>query len=305
MPNILTESGGLRGLISIARQAQGHNAGGSGITSIKPVAAGVIALSRAMPAFGDEAVSYERRFTQRPAGGVFDMLGAIRDASVVCSLGAQIAPLKTDPQVVADSQGSAATYVQQAEFRVIESATFAVLAEEGDIAVTALPVRTSRIDNLGSVPTHGSRFVIERSDQRDFEDGELEAIISHSIALGLGRIADRVLLAKLVAANPAVFTVAGAATKGLRAGELKALVGTAGAGAAYVQGSLYVSGIEALLTRDMALTIVGAWSRAAVAMEDEVQVIVNRMSTAGRLEVSVFTAVDALVPDTGAFFRVA
>lgn len=304
MPQLLNESNDIRSLIALGRQAQGHNAGGTGIGSAPPVVAGTIKLARAMPAFGDEAANYERRFTQRPAGGVYDLIGAIRAASVVCSLGAQIVPLKSDPHTVTDSQGTAATYIRKAEFKVIESAAFQVIAESADITATSLPFRSSKIDNLGDVPTHGARFVLERADQREFRDSELEAIISHAVALGLGQIADRVLLGKINAAAPAVFSVGALAAKGLRATEIKALVGTAGTGAGYVQGSLFVSGVEALLTREMTQTIIGAWPRAAIAMEDEVQIIVNRMNVAGRLEVSVFTAVDALVPDTGAFFRV-
>lgn len=234
MPTLLNESNDIQGLISLGRQAQGHNAGGTGIGSARPVVAGTIKLARAMPAFGDESASYERRFTQRPAGGVFDMINAIRAASVVCSLGAQIVPLKGDPDTVADSQGTAATYIRKAEFKVIEAAAFQVIAEHDDIAATNLPLLASKIDNLGDVPTHGARFVLERADQREFHDSELEAIISHAVALGLGQIADRVLLGKIVAAAPAVYSVGALASKGMRATEIKALVGTNGAGAGYV-----------------------------------------------------------------------
>ncbi len=85
---------------------------------------------------------------------------------------------------------------------------------------------------------------------------------------------------------------------------MRGIVGTAGTGAQAVEGALYVEGIPAELTADMAETFLGVWSRAAVVVGPNIKLIASRLDASGAVEVICFADMQALLPNPAMFWSV-
>lgn len=244
-----------------------------------------------------------------PSTGVATIAGAVVNASQVAAAGARIIPIAASPdspQPLIQTYGKAlpapVLFQRPEKFSIIMPATFAALADGVDVSTSAFPAARASV-LWGDAPSHAVRFEISRQDQKAMTEDELAFEIEQAIARGLARLADAVLLGAIAAATPAAFTLAAAAAKGLRFAELRALVGTAATGAAVgVDGVLRSGGVAAELTDTTAATIIGAFNRSAVAVEDEVQIIIDRRSLQGDLAITAHVSMRALVPDAGAFF---
>lgn len=91
----------------------------------------------------------------------------------------------------------------------------------------------------------------------------------------------------------------------MRFGDARALAGTNATGAAVgADGVLRVAGVPAELTPDTAATLIGDWSRAGVAINEEVTVICERLDANGRLALSVWATMLPVVPDSSVFWTV-
>lgn len=191
-----------------------------------------------------------------------------------------------------------------ASFRVIEPATFAIVADGADVTVQALPVTSADID-FATAPNLALKFNMTRGDRRVLSDDEQAAQIAVAVTLGLARAADARLLAALAAASLADFSIASVAAKGLRWNELRALVGTAGNGATVdASGALLAGGVAAELSADMAGTVAGAWDRSAVAIHQDVALHFERLNLNGDLSVTAWANIVPLIPDADFFFEV-
>lgn len=246
-----------------------------------------------------------------PATGVATIAGAVVNASQVASAGARIIPISAAPdadnpeiQTYGRALPAPVLFQRPERFSIITPAKFAALADGSNVALSVFPAARASV-LWGDAPSHAVHFELSRKEQKEMADEELAFEVEQAIARGLARLADSVLLNAIAAATPAAFTLAAAAAKGLRFAELRALVGTAATGAAVgVDGLLRAAGIAAELTDTTAATLIGAFNRAAVAVEDEVQIIVDRRSLQGDLAITAHASMRALVPDTGAFFRI-
>lgn len=124
-----------------------------------------------------------------------------------------------------------------------------------------------------------------------------QCIVARALALGVARVCDATLLSAIVANTPAPFSLAAAAARGLRFGELSAMSGTTAHGAAIgADGVLRVAGVNAEMTDVVAPSVIGAFGRAAVAVRDDIRVVIKRMSTQGDLEISLFVTIEPLIP---------
>ncbi|WP_017915286.1 hypothetical protein [Xanthomonas sp. SHU 308] len=194
---------------------------------------------------------------------------------------------------------------------VVRPLTMAVVADGANATVaTALPLASASVDwsVQSSAPSFGAALEIARDNYRNrLHDGSLDELLQASILAGVGRIADQALLAALSAASLGTFSLASAAAAGRQFGELRAIVGTAAAGAAIgADGVLRAAGIAAELTDSASGTFVGSFGRAAVVLDREVRVVADRSSRDGALKLSVFAGAAALVPDAQRnFWRVA
>lgn len=148
-------------------------------------------------------------------------------------------------------------------------------------------------------------FKVTRSQLRNYGNDNVVDEILLSLVLGLARAADAALLGAIKATAPALFSLGAAAAQGLRLDELRALVGTAGNGAAIREdGTLTAAGIHAELTADMAETMVGAFNRSAVAIHEDVTVTAERRNAAGDLIVTAWANMIPLAPNTAMFWTV-
>lgn len=278
---------------------------------------GRVELSREMlPALIDADGRITRAPAAMPGAGKMTLAAAAAGYSRVAAAGAHVIRLPEESAAIpaGGTSGVIALQNRPAGFRLIEAATFQALTldgltGEGVIAAGALPMPEATIDR-DALTQRAVRFEIKRGLQKDRAPGELEAEIYTALTLGIGRAMDAELLAAILATNPAAYTAfpfgtaSTAAALGLTWGEIRALIGTAGAGAVADQGELFAGGVRAELTADAAETIAGAWNRAAVVYHDTAEILVERRNAQGDLVVTAWLGMAALVPTPGAFWTV-
>lgn len=243
-----------------------------------------------------------------PAGATIRLDAGVVAASRIARAGAYVTVVSDSRKARAvGATGSVALESVNAEFRTIEAAVFGTVNvdAEGEAPVVTLPVLGASMDMRQAI-TKGIRFEIPRSERRRVDPAQLADEISIALTLGIARAADEALIAAIIASNPADFSLGAVAAQGLQFDELRALVGSVGAGAAVGQdGSLRAAGVPAELTGDMAGTLVGAWNRSGVAIGEDVQVHFERLGKAGALAVTAWVTVLPLLPDAGKFWIVA
>jgi hypothetical protein len=172
-----------------------------------------------------------------------------------------------------------------------------------EVPVSASPIASAAID-WSTATAKAVRFEVTRSHRMTYPDQQkLCELIVSGLALGFARAADEVLFAALAAEDLDPFTLAAAAAADLSFDELRAIVGTSATAAAVgADGVLRAAGISAELTGDMSGTIIGAWSRAAVAVRDDVNISVERTGLRGEMAITAWASMQALVPVPEKFF---
>lgn len=191
---------------------------------------------------------------------------------------------------------------QDTSFAVIEAAKFAFVLDGTQLAASPLPVYREFLET-DLIKTYGFRVELTRAEQRQYAEGQLADTVLASMAMGVSRLVDAVLLSAIVSSAPATFTLGGAAAVGVEFGELRALVGTAGTGATIGQdGTLRAAGVPAELTPDTAPSIVGAFNRSAVAIMDDMTLVAERIGRDGDQAITCWINLDAMLPLPGAFF---
>lgn len=222
--------------------------------------------------------------------------------SVVANAGAQIILIDRAPAPAVPEAPAGALYARNYRFDVVKPAGFSVLADGASASESALPIARAAID-LDAMPTYSFKVSMTRSQQKLFGLNLLSAELERSITLGIARVADAALLKALEAASLAPFTLGAAAAVGVHFPDLRAIVGSAGTGAAANLGDLYVSGIRADLTMDATSTLVGTWQRAAVAVHEDVRLLVDRRSVQGDMTMTIFVNAQPLLPDHSYFWH--
>jgi len=244
------------------------------------------------------------------AGEVVTLAGGIIANSRVAKAGAHVI-LRTESTNAFQAGTTSDSVVFErtpARFVNVDAASFTTVAEDADAPSVGLAsiVRAADLTAAwGAATTKAFGMELKRSDLHRVDTEELLAEVMTAITLGVARAADEVLLSAITATTPAAFTLAALASRGLQLGDVRALAGTSADGAAIgADGVLRVSGVPAELTPDMAGTLVGAWGRTAVAVNDEVTVIFERVDPNGRLALSVWAAMLPVVPDPSVFWAV-
>jgi hypothetical protein len=193
-------------------------------------------------------------------------------------------------------------------FRNVDAAGWGTIDVDSlaEVTVSASPITTVAID-WNDATAKAVRFEISRKERKTYGDQDklCEAIIA-SVTLGLARAADEVLLSALSAAPLTDFTLAKVAAEGLSVDELRGLAGTSATGAAFgADGVLRAAGVASELTPDMEGTIIGAFSRAGVAVRDGVDILFERTGNAGDMAVTVWASMLPLIPVASKFWKVA
>lgn len=271
----------------------------------RPAAAGVIRLSDVLPEYSIDITSPIAAVVEHKAGQKAPLSTAIMANSRIVQAGARLVPVseKLEP-LRTERTGLVAWQSRAKRFSIIDGAKFAAVDDGDNVITSELPIQSVDI-SLGDAPSHGLRFEIDRSVLKRDGDAAVEIAVMTGLTLGLANLADAVLLNAIKDSEPEAFTLGAAASRGVRIGELRAFVGTAGAGATLEpHGILLAGGIPAELTGGIDATIIGSFARAGVAMNDEVMVIVDRLSVTGRMAVSAWVNCQALLPDSSAFWTV-
>lgn len=308
-PNVATV---LAGLFEAARNERGfieHRAPGNidphAFTPKMPAVAHTLRLSDMLQ--HRAATPSERHSpaiqTQQPGEHV-TLSTTLLKASRVAQAGAHIIPISAAPAPV-DAGTGVAWYDQPASLSVITHAPFATLADGATLTPATFPALRASV-TVGDAPTAAVRFKIERANLKAEKEDVTAWEVMTALMLGIAREADRVLLAAIAAVPPTPFALAAAAAKGLMFGDLRALAGTAAAGAAVgTDGVLRVVGIAAELTDVTAGTYVGAFTRSAVAVHDDIRLLIERRDVTGKLAITAFVNMEAVLPDPAAFWNVA
>ncbi len=237
-------------------------------------------------------------------------------ASRVAQAGAHVL-IRDDPlsPIAVGERGDIVLANVPATFSTIEPAVFNNVADDADVTTTAiLPIHRATL-NWEAAQTVAVRFEVPHSSQKQYEEGLFADELLIALALGLGRAADRLLLAAISATTPPEFSLASAAAQGLKAAELRAIVGTGGHGSYFGADGLLVvnpfdvngwkpSGIPAELSADTSETFVGAWDRAAIAISSDAQLLADRIGKNGALALTAWASMEVLLPDSAKFWKV-
>ena len=298
----------IRGLVELARSQLGYEdrfaAGFSEPTARLQKTAGVSAqlgLRQYVPAVPNDYKAEYPRVVNRPAGEKITLAAALLDNSRVSQFGAHIICAQSAPPII--DSGIPIFYSRNQDFRITKPAIFTNIADGAEVSASTYPVAAASAP-MADAPSSAVRFTISRVDSKKITDEQLEFEIMDSIARGLAREADRVLISAILATDPAPFTVGLAAAAGLRWSGLRALVGSSGVEVTKVRddGKLLASGIEAELTDVTNGIIIGAFENSAVFVSDDIHLIIKRTNLDGSLEVSIFANMVAAIPDPSMFW---
>lgn len=195
-------------------------------------------------------------------------------------------------------------------FLVTPAGKFAQVADGDEITLSDAPYLVASYEDAAA-PSYGIGYQLSRQQlKHTFADPNIVLqSINSAIEQGIARLADAVLLAHLetnaaTLADANVTTIAAAAAaKGLRWAGLSAVAGTSANGVTLDStGKLRVAGVAAELTDTITGSVIGAFDRAAVAIDDEVRLTVRRTDNAG-VEIVAWVTASPLVPSSDYFWK--
>jgi len=238
------------------------------------------------------------------AGKKTKLSTAIMKASRVAKAGAKIIVVEQSGEAIPIGNGEVVMTRRTNGFTLVEPAKFSQVDDDKELTKSPLPVFRSEVD-MDTMPGFGFRVELSRAEQKSYEDGKLADITLAAIAMGVARVADMVLLKAIEAKNPSPFSLGGVAALGYEFGELRALVGTTAPGAVVGHdGVLRAAGVLAELTPDISTTLVGSWSRSAVAVHEEITLVVERLDVSGKMAITCWCHAQAMLPNPAAFWTV-
>jgi len=187
-------------------------------------------------------------------------------------------------------------------FRVVEAANFLDVADGDSATLQNNPWNQAAIA-WADAPSVAFRTTISRRQQKDAGGEQIVENLLGSIIRGLSVAADRTLLGAVEAQATSSFSLAKAASRGLKFDELRAFVGQRGDNAQIdAAGTLRVEGIQAELTPSCERSIIGSFSRSAVAIHPDINVHFERLNAEGEMRCTVFASLVPLLPDGSAFW---
>lgn len=193
--------------------------------------------------------------------------------------------------------------------RIVKPAVFSELDHDADddaeISDQAHPALVAPFD-FKAAKTLAAAWTVSRADRRSVDPGVLAGEIAQAIVRGIAATADRLILDAIAATEPAPFTLAGLASRGFQLGNVAAIAGTAGAGAAIGEdGVLRAAGVPARLTDQAAVSVIGDFTRAALVLGETLDVHARKLNRDGSLEISVIATALPVIADPAAFWGVA
>lgn len=276
-------------------------------TATPAVAAGSYKLSDLLPRLpvsAAEHAAYVGPIDARKSARDTSVSASILENSHVAKAGAHLILVSPEANFVPGTDGQI-LYAREGNLRMVKAAPFANVVDGQDVATSAYPAAVGHYA-LANAPSSAVHFQVSRRDQKNI-DGELLAYeILQSLSLGLAKEFDRILLTAIAAKAPAAFSFGAVAAKALKFGDLSAIVGTAGTGAAVnAVGIFNAAGVPAEMTDCVAPTFVGAFASAGVAILDDIHVLIKRNDARGNLDVTVYVNAVPAFADPAMFWKVA
>ncbi|WP_334141043.1 hypothetical protein [Atlantibacter hermannii] len=242
-----------------------------------------------------------------PKGGNQTTFNAIlAERSLVAQAGATII---RQPGPMTQTANETVTMKQVTDrFVVIEPGKFAKVPDGAELEVSGKPYLVAAYDSA-NVPSYGVGFTLTRQQlKHEFPDDTVLRAVNTAIERGIADLADFILLDHLATAGQVLTDATfkglakAAAARGLRWDEIRAIVGGDCTGLEVDgAGILRAFGARAEITNQTDSTIVGAFNRAAIGIDDELRVTAKRVLNGG-VEVLVWANAMPLVPDATAFW---
>lgn len=276
-------------------------------SAVPPVVAGNYRLSELLPKLPvskQEQAAYAGLIDARKSANSISIKAAIMEQSRVAQAGAQLLIYDHAARPIPGTD----LYENPKEgvLRLVKPAPFSQVVDGADVATSPYPVEWEYF-HMGDAPNTAVRFELNRREQKDLGEDRLTFELVEALTKGIAREMDRVLLQSIAERpNLPTFSYGAAAAKGLKFEDLRALVGKDGGGATVnASGNLVANGVSAELTDTVAETIFGAFNAAAVAVVDDIQILIERRDARGNLQVTVFLNTMAVLPDPTLFWKLA
>lgn len=242
-----------------------------------------------------------------PAGEEYSFQQGVLTASKAKQAGAHVFVLPEE-QAVPMGSGLVGFKKIRTGLELLRPSLFAPVADNADVAETALRLAFAEADRA-TMGSHAACHRISRKQQRDHDGniGGLAALAGAGLVFGVADLVDGILFRALVASDPAAFSIGAVAGKGLNfASDLVAVVGTNGDGATVdAMGQLRAAGVPAVLTDQIAETLIFAPRQVGVALADAMGLVATRANVNGDLVLSAFINAQPLVADPAAVWSVA
>lgn len=237
--------------------------------------------------------------------------GVIAERSLVALAGAAIVRITENTQVsdLSGDQRKPLTFRQvPGKFVTINPGKFAAVPDGQELTDSGVPYLVASYDSA-NVPSYGVGFTLSRQQlKHEFPDDTVLRAVNSAIERGIADLADFILLDHLATAGQVLTDATfkglakAAAARGLRWDEIRAIVGGDCTGLEVDgAGILRAFGVRAEITNQTTKTIVGAFNRAAIGIDDELRVTAKRVLNGG-VEVLVWANAMPLVPDATAFW---
>lgn len=238
----------------------------------------------------------------------------IAGASRVIQAGSNLMLVSSDTRPLNGQDRAGYFYEDATVFIQSEPAKFQPIQEGANVPESDSPVYREILYKL-AVKSYMFSTKIDRRRQERFFANELEESLMKSIMLGIANAADKALLERILISGysdpylansyvpPETFSLAKVAARGLRFGDLSAIIGTAGNGAAINQnGQLVAGGVQAEFSDAIPETIIGAFSKSAVTIGQDITLIANRSGANaldGSMTVTCIAEIGTLIPVGG------
>lgn len=235
-----------------------------------------------------------------PAGKRYTFASAVLAASKINQLGAHVFILPDDASFSLPS-GELGFTKKRHGLELLRASEFAAVDDGDDVAETALRLAFAEA-NRAEMPSHATSHRLTRKQQREYDDsGRLAALAGAGIAAGVADLVDGLLLKALVANTLEAFSLGAVAAKGLGFDNLRAVVGTNGDAATVgTDGVLRAAGVPAILSDQIAETIIWAPSWSGVAIAPAMGLVAERLNVAGDLVLTSFVNAEQLIVDASA-----
>ncbi len=275
------------------------------ITPVTPAVVGEIDLAGEMLPAASAAAAQGFFFSPLSLdepGRVLRMSEAIMRLSRVCRAGGQMVFANTAPVSAPSTANGPVFYTRPTVAKILKPAPFTPLADGAQVAVSAWPTVTDTV-TVKDAATHSVHLKISRRDQKSMPDELLAYEIGYAVVHGLANLFDQVVLAAILAKNPAAFSFGAMAAHNVSAQDLRAIVGTNGTGFVMrADGTPALSnGLPAELSPSMAQTIAGDFGTAFGFVADHTRLVLKRTAVDGELDVVCHVSVKPSVPDVGYF----